>query len=194
MQSNEDVMKFVGAGGVRTKEKITDIHQNLLNLWKKGDPVGGYAICNKEDGMFMGMACLENVGKPGEAEVMAYLKPEFWRKGYGKEIGLGFINCIIKAHEENIPMIIDHEPLTKLVATAEPGNIASIALQESLGFTKGETIRVNKNGREVERVPFELDLHQLFRKVAQEKPRSFVEAAQAGKYGKLKSPGGAHEL
>ncbi len=27
-----------------------------------------------------------------------------------------------------------------------------------------------------------------------EKPRSFVEAAQAGKYGKMKSPGGAHEL
>jgi ribosomal-protein-alanine N-acetyltransferase len=118
LQSDEDVMKFVGAGVIRTKEKITDIHQNLLNLWKKGDPVGGYAICNKEDGMFMGMACLENVGKPGEAEVMAYLKPEFWRKGYGKEIGLGFIDCIIKAHEENIPMIIDHEPLTKLVATA----------------------------------------------------------------------------
>ncbi len=27
-----------------------------------------------------------------------------------------------------------------------------------------------------------------------EKPRSFLEAAQAGKYGKMKSPGGAHEL
>ena len=67
-------------------------------------------------------------------------------------------------------------------------------MQESLRFTKGETIRVTKSGKEVERIPFELDLHQLFRKVAQEKPRSFVEAAQAGKYGKIKSPGGAHEL
>jgi len=194
LQSDENVMKFVGAGVTRTREKIIKIHDNLLDLWRKGDPVGGYAIYKKEDGKFMGMACLENVGKPGQAEVMAYLKPEFWGNGYGKEIGLGFIKCIVAAHDNHIPMIIDGKPLTNLVATAEPRNIGSIALQKSLGFTEGETIRVTKGDKEVERISFELDLTQFFKKVTLEKPRSFVEAAQAGKYGKMKSPSGANEL
>ena len=38
------------------------------------------------------------------------------------------------------------------------------------------------------------EMQALHRQVDDEKPRSFVEAMQAGKYGKMKSPSGAHEL
>lgn len=125
---------------------------------------------------------------------MAYLKPKFWQHSYGKEIGLGFINCIVSADEEGVPMIVGGKPLTKLVATADPKNSGSIALQESLGFTRGELVRIMKDDTEVERIQFELDLTQFFTKVTQEKPRSFVEAAQAEKYEKMKSLGGCSKL
>jgi len=96
LQSDENVMKFVGAGVARTREKIIKIHDNLLDLWRKGDPVGGYAIYKKEDGKFMGMACLENVGKPGQAEVMAYLKPEFGVVVMEKKSGLVLLNALLQ--------------------------------------------------------------------------------------------------
>lgn len=60
LQSNKEVMKFVASGKPRSPERIDRIHSNLLSLWKKGNPIGGYAICNKE-GIFVGMACLEEV-------------------------------------------------------------------------------------------------------------------------------------
>ena len=46
LQSNEEVMKFVGAGGARDEEKIKRIHSNILGIWQNGDPIGCYAICD----------------------------------------------------------------------------------------------------------------------------------------------------
>ena len=186
LQGNETVMQFVGVGQARNPEKVEKIHSNLMSLWQKGNPIGGYIVCDKESRTFLGMACLEDVVDKdektvaGAAEVMLYFKPDFWGKKYGKEVGQAFLSCIAASQQEGVPMIAGGAPLTKLVATAEPRNAGSIALQKSLGFTQGETKTTIKGGKEVQRVNFEFDLTNFLSAVkAESSPSNAVQGQSA---------------
>ncbi len=168
LQGDKAVMQFVGTGEVRDAARVEIMHKNLMQLWKDFNPIGGYIVCDKATGKFLGMAALEPVFdqdqkiKPGEAEIMLYFQPEFWGQKYGKEVGQGFLNCLLASHQEGLKMTIGGAPLTKLVATAHPDNAGSIALQKSLGFKQQDTIMMRKGDKEVTRITFEFDLRAVF--------------------------------
>lgn len=159
-----------------------------MDLWQKGNPIGGYIVCDKASGTFLGMACLEDVvdkdekAVAGAAEVMLYFKPEFWGKKYGKEVGQAFLTCIAASEQEGVPIIAGGAPLTKLAATAEPSNAGSIALQKSLGFTRGETTTTMKGGKKVQRVNFEFDLAKFLAAVRAESSASHLPGGNVAEH------------
>ena len=81
------------------------------------------AIVRRSDGAFIG-CCGSSPDEPGAVEIGYWLGAPYWRQGYGREA---------------IAALIDHcfaDPsIQRIVATAHPDNLASIALQQTLGFT-----------------------------------------------------------
>lgn len=171
LMGDERVMQFVGAGGARDSDRIGKLHRDLINLWKDGKPISGFMVFKKDSGNFAGMACLEEVKKDGapkagEAEVMLYFRPDFWGQGYGKEVGKAFLESLLGMMKEGVPMEIAGSPITKVVATAHPGNEGSIKLQKSLGFNEvgieDKLFTTPTGEKELRpRVLFELDLQRL---------------------------------
>lgn len=189
LQTNDQVMKFVGAGGVRPETRVRAEFDEYRNLWRKGSAVSAYAIFSKNsdglEGEFMGLAALEEVSDkgvvvPAVAEPMIYFMPQFWRGGFGKEAGKGFIDLVCGLIKSGAPLETGGSPITKLIATATPENTGSIKLQQSLGFDCiGDKECEYMGGRKVTKKLFELDLSKIL-----EKPSSGVASASLAGEGK----------
>jgi RimJ/RimL family protein N-acetyltransferase len=169
LQGDPRVMEFVGAGGGRERPQIERLHRGIRMWWEKGNPISGYVVLDRETNQFLGMAALEELYDeypkviPGEAEVMLYFHHDFWGKKFGKEVGQAFLQCIVASEVENVPIKVGGAPLTKLVATAEPNNLGSIALQKSLGFKQREQepVTLIKGGKTIQRFHFDFDLTEI---------------------------------
>lgn len=192
LQSDPAVMAFVGAGGVRDEGRVRRMFDFYRRYWMEGNPISAYTIFEKTEGgdeKFCGMAALEEISdystgtkvvEPGRAEVMIYFMPEFWRKGMASEVAQGFIALLGKLHKSGVPLQVAGEPVTKLIASASPGNAASIALQERLGFRFVEERDQFYNGgaTKVPKKLFEMDLIEKFKELAA--TTGHVSAASAG--------------
>jgi RimJ/RimL family protein N-acetyltransferase len=174
LQSNEEVMRFVGVGGARDEARIKEGFDSYRALWISGNPVSAYMIFQKKpdgsEGEFCGMAALETIKtrdgdvkkiEPGKAEVMLYFMPKFWGKKLGKEVLRGFFDMLSNLHSSGFPFQVEGKPLTKLIATASPGNTDSIELQRKSGFKEIETKDVKKGDKFVPKTFFEFDLSAI---------------------------------
>jgi RimJ/RimL family protein N-acetyltransferase len=179
LQSDESVMKFVGAGGARDETTIKLGFDSYKEFWKRGDPVSNYMLFEKNpdgsEGKFAGMAALEPwVLEPrdaGKAEVMIYFMADFQGKGLGMEVGEGFFRLLYQMQQSANPLKVRDEKVHTLVATASPENGPSQTLiRKKLGFVEigdRKFVKQGGDGREtVTKTIFELNLQEVFKKIA----------------------------
>jgi len=116
LQSNPEVMRYIGMGKARTKKEARKVFELFLNHQKKW----GFSFCTafeKESGSligFIGVVHLALDDNNPEIEVGYWLLPEFWKKGYATE---GAKACIKWA--------FNHLSIEKVVGVTHPDNLAS---------------------------------------------------------------------
>lgn len=125
LQSNPEVMRFIGMGKARTKDEAREIFEKFLNHQKKW----GFSFCSAYEKVsgdligFVGVIHLALDDNSPEIEVGYWLLPEFWNKGYATE---GTKACIEWA--------FNHLSIDKIVGVTHPDNLASQHVLEKSGL------------------------------------------------------------
>src|SRR4051812_21562684 len=92
LQSNPEVMKFIG-NGVRKKEEVEwGLEKAVLHYEKFQYSLG--SVFEKGSGLFVGRAGIIHLGldeKSTEIEIAYALLPDFWGKGFASELGTALI-------------------------------------------------------------------------------------------------------
>jgi RimJ/RimL family protein N-acetyltransferase len=132
--ADPEVMRYVGDGRPLSREQVREwIEKSLENYARRG--FGSFAVVSKEDGGRLAGYCgLVNPTPEGEAEIIYGFARRHWGRGLAGELagpllGFGFASC----------------GLTRVVATIDPGNLASIRIVEKCGMTLRER-RTDEDG------------------------------------------------
>ena len=113
MQSDAEVMKYVGDGKTLSRE----ITEKSIRFWKKYGEEKGYtswAIEEKESGKLIGKCGLCEVQETTEIEIFYMLVKTAWGKGYATEIS----RAVLKYGQEKFG-------LKRVIALVYPSNKAS---------------------------------------------------------------------
>ena len=130
MAGNEKVMKMI-TGKAQTRAEARIKFNSLLanNRWKES--LGSFMVFARSDSRLLGFAKLEIKDQnQQEAELGYSLLPEFWGRGYGREIA-----------EHLMHLALQEPDLDRVYAITDPDNIASRKILLHLGFVsekKGE--------------------------------------------------------
>lgn len=120
MRSDHEVMRFI-----REPQSLAET-ENWIRLvssfWEK-DRLGFCAVIEKETGKFSGWCGIWRLKETGELEVGYAIAKDFWNRGFATEAAEKFVEY---AFENLNP--------EKVVAVAEPENIASRRVMEKLGM------------------------------------------------------------
>jgi RimJ/RimL family protein N-acetyltransferase len=162
IQTNSNIMEYVGAGGPREMEKVKKIFKNGFI---KQEEASGYLMFNNNK-EYVGMFVFEKLeDKPQEVEIMFYLLEDKQGKGYANEACKGFFKL---AAEEGI--FINGQKLDKFFATAHPENIGSNkVLGNKLGMKKHDEIIYTKKGdKTVPRYFYNITVQQIKENIEKE--------------------------
>ena len=133
LRSDPEVLKYIGrepAKSVKaTAEFIgqinADIDENIVILWGMALKDNPYKI--------IGTVCIWHIMKEHSRGELGYvLHPGFWKKGLMKEALTAVVNYAF-----------DKLEFHSLEADVHPGNVASVALLESMGFVKEAHFKEN---------------------------------------------------
>lgn len=169
VQGDAEMMKFVGDGEERKRERTDRYCNSLVKLWQKGDPISAYMFFinnNGQEGDFVGMVGFEPVKeKEGVVERTTYVAKSYQRQGYADEIYKNLFEAIMDDRSKEKSFFVSGgKQIEEIYATAHPENIASIKMQERCGFKKvGEGEKII-NGISYPRDFFSLNLTQYFEK------------------------------
>jgi [ribosomal protein S5]-alanine N-acetyltransferase len=128
-----ELMRYVGEGRPLSRDETRRwIERSRANYEKHG--FGSAAVVAKDGGRFAGYCGLVYGPGGSEVELIYALKREFWGAGLATEaaravLEYGFTKC----------------RLTRIVATIDPANLASIRIAEKLGMTHRED-RLDEHG------------------------------------------------
>ncbi|MBV8801388.1 MAG: GNAT family N-acetyltransferase [Gammaproteobacteria bacterium] len=140
LRSDPDVMKYLDDGSIHTEEKVKDFLLNLAIPYQEKHGTGFFAVFEKESGHFIGQAGLFHLGfydKQPDIELAYRLYKQYWGKGYATELAKALLDWGFL-----------HLDISKIVAGAEPENIASQRVLMKSGFDcKG--LQKWWNGREM---------------------------------------------
>lgn len=127
MNSDPEVMQYLGGVTVQSVDEVREILQKttLADYEKHG--FGRFAVIHKETNEFVGFCGLKFIDEFGEVDHGYRFRPKFWRQGFGYEASLP---CIDFAFNDL--------GLDRVVAIADPENIASVTLLTKLGFAYEE--------------------------------------------------------
>lgn len=130
LYTNPEVMKFVGFpyGLKISKEEITE----SISAQDISEFDQALLIISKADNKLLGECKLGKPDKDGISETDVKFLPEYWNKGYGKEIKAGLVEYLFR-----------NTDCTGVKATPNKKNIASQKMQESVGakrICEGKTI------------------------------------------------------
>ncbi len=120
-QADPEVMRHLGAGGVRSREDTWDLMARLLGQW----PLRGYGMFAVEEtatGRFAGRAGLLHPYTWPGPELAYGLGRDFWGRGYATEIGRAVLDWSWTTLR-----------LTGLISYVRPGNIGSLGVLRKLG-------------------------------------------------------------
>lgn len=126
LRSDPDVMKYIGDGSIQTEEKVKDFLLKVLIPYQEKHGTGFFAVFEKISGHFIGQAGLFHMGfydKQPDIELAYRLHKQYWGKGYATELAKALIHWGF-----------EHLNLDKIVAGAEPENIASQKVLIKAGF------------------------------------------------------------
>jgi RimJ/RimL family protein N-acetyltransferase len=126
-------MENFATGKTKTREETAARVNKWAQRWEKRNPFSALRVFQKNMDHCMGHVILGYGEQPGEAELAGCGKKDFWKKGYGKEAARVLVQVyapiIVKQG-----FLLDGKPLTKIVATAQPTNLASIRILEGLNM------------------------------------------------------------
>lgn len=119
---NEDVMKYITGKPLTQQESDARFMKNIIAVNEQHPDAGYFAVREKEDETFIGLAKLTYTS-PGEAEIGYMLLPRFWGKRYATEM----VQCLI-AYAGTLHSI------TRLIAIIDPENPGSKKVLTNQGF------------------------------------------------------------
>lgn len=135
---NPEVIAKYGTGQRTTEAEMADIVNNFwVKKWKENNPFSGFAMFLRTTGEFVGH--IDCYGEhPGESEIALLISKKFWNQGLATEATQGIAEYDIAAVQEGYES--DGKPLTTIVATARPDNLASVRILQKSGmhFVKQE--------------------------------------------------------
>lgn len=131
MNTDPEVMRYLGGVDVTSVEEVREIMEKttLADYEKYG--FGRHAVIHKETNEFMGFTGLKYIIELDEVDIGYRLIPKFWRQGYGYESALP---CVDFAFNDL--------GLDRIIALANPENIASITLMKKLGLTYEKVVHI----------------------------------------------------
>jgi [ribosomal protein S5]-alanine N-acetyltransferase len=119
--SNSEVMKYI-TQGVRNREETAADLLDIIADWEKHG-FGLWAIVDRETNRLIGEGGLRFLGNTPEVEVGYVLAKAYWGKGLATEIAAASIKYGFEVLQ-----------LEKIVAVADPENIASRRVMEKVGM------------------------------------------------------------
>ena len=125
LRSDPDVMRYIGDGTVHTEEQVKKFLSMAIPYQEKHG-IGFCMVYEKESGSFIGQAGLFHIGyydAQPEIEIAYRLHKKFWGNGYATELAKALIQWGFQ-----------HLPVDKLIAAAEPENIASQKVLKKAGL------------------------------------------------------------
>lgn len=123
MRSIESVHRYLGGAELQNAEAVT----KRMNFYVECHDKFGFGFCVmslKETGEKIGTSGLQPLADSGEIEVGYTLFEEYWRKGFGYEAALAWLDFGFR--EKN---------LERIVAVAHPDNTGSWRIMEKCGMT-----------------------------------------------------------
>lgn len=121
MRADKDVMRFIREPVTNRREAEKWI-ELISSLWSH-EKIGFCALIEKQSGKFIGWCGLWRLKETGEIEVGYALAKDFWGKGFA-----------VEAAEACLQYGFNQLNLEKIVAVANPENIASRRVMEKLGM------------------------------------------------------------
>lgn len=123
MNSDPEVMKYVGDGSVRNQDQMLLELDMLISHYSRKPGLGIWALESKDSCTFIGAAGLVYYDNTTEIEVGYRILKEYWNKGYATEAA----NGILKYGFEVLG-------LKKIVSSAHVDNTASRKVMEKIGM------------------------------------------------------------
>ncbi|UZR95266.1 GNAT family N-acetyltransferase [Chondrinema litorale] len=124
MNSDPEIMKYVGDGSVRNKEQMKQELEMLISHYTRKPGLGIWATVLKETNTFIGASGLVYYDDTPEIEIGYRMLKEHWNKGYATEASFGLLKYGFEIMG-----------LKKLVSSAHPENMASRRVMEKIGMT-----------------------------------------------------------
>lgn len=127
LAGNEQVMELV-TGRALTKEEALVKFSSLLENNRLHESLGSFKVMDMTGSRLLGFAKLEiTVEDRYNAELGFMLLPEFWGRGYGREIA-----------EQLMGVAESHPDLSRVYANIDPDNTASRKILLRMGFVSEE--------------------------------------------------------
>jgi len=127
LAGNKQVMELV-TGRALTKEEALVKFRSLLENNRLHESLGSFKVMDMTGSRLLGFAKLEITEEDRyNAELGFMLLPEFWGRGYGREIG-----------EQLMGVADSHPDLRRVWANIDPNNMASRRILLRLGFVTEE--------------------------------------------------------
>lgn len=123
MNSDPEVMKYVGDGSIRNHHQMLVELDMLISHYTRKPGLGIWALESKDSCSFIGAAGLAYYDNTTEIELGYRILKEYWNKGYATEAA----NSILKYGFEVLR-------LKKIVSSAHPENLASRKVMEKTGM------------------------------------------------------------
>lgn len=123
MNSNAEIMKYVGDGSVRTHEQMLGELDMLISHYTRKPGLGIWATLLKDSNTFIGASGLVFYDNTTEIEIGYRMLKEYWNKGYATEAALGLVKYGFNTLK-----------LKKIVSSAHTENIASRRVMEKIGM------------------------------------------------------------
>jgi RimJ/RimL family protein N-acetyltransferase len=120
LYSNPDLMRYIGKG-TRTKNETQTALSSIIKHYEHG--FGMWAVIYKDDGKLIGRCGLCFLDKTLEVELGYLLAQSYWGKGLATE-----------ASHTSLKYGFEILKLDKIVAIAQPENIASRRVMEKVGM------------------------------------------------------------
>lgn len=127
LDSNPEVMKYVGVPPVNNKQESAKMIENIINQYEKNG-TGRLAVIEKESNQFIGWSGIKLLteevnGFKNVYELGYRFLPEFWGKGYATESAIA-----------SLDLGFNQLNADKIYAYADVGNESSNRILTKLGF------------------------------------------------------------
>ncbi|MEM6642281.1 MAG: GNAT family N-acetyltransferase [Bacteroidota bacterium] len=124
MNSDPQIMKYVGDGSIRTHQQMTNELKMLISHYSRKPGLGIWATELKVNNCFVGASGLVYYDSTPEIEVGYRMQKEYWNKGYATEASIGLLKYGFRKLN-----------LKKIVSSAHIDNLASRRVLEKIGMS-----------------------------------------------------------